>query len=546
MPNTTSGMNLITVLVLVFTMANFSFSQTYWKRMFDIHGLDNFSSIVYLPEGDLIAVGTTYHFDNGKDVYESYLVKTKTNGDTIWTKIFNDTSNREMATAVIPLQDGNILVAEPYSYSYPPPLSYLRKISFNGNTIWKKSYNLSSDIIIPTPDGNLLIGGYYDQHSYCFLKVNYNGDIIWTPKKYIGSFSAITATSDGNYIAAGYRDSIINPNSSSYTYFYLMKFNPDGDTIWTKIYLHTSRYSYNEVARSIAPTQDGNFIVTGVSIMKINLNGDTLWTKSHESLSAFGANSVQVIATTRDGNFMVVGGPILYKMKLNSDTIWKKKYPVLNLGYNGFDSKAIASTPGGDFVIATVCSNYSPSGVGGSLGWLFYIVDDKYAYKNSSFTYKIPSAEDSLNYTYTPLVVPSGMAISNGGTISWTPTTDSVYTEHIAVFVTDGQSKKDTLSFNINVNSLAVPINNHPQITYSGNPAKSTGISITSYSSRVMFTIPIKTSTLEIYDIKGHLAAKLPVENNTAVWRGTNAAGRYVVRVSDGKQRIVRPFVVVR
>jgi hypothetical protein len=530
MQNKTSGMNLISALVIVFTMASFSFGQTFWKRTYNVMGI---SCIISAPDGNFIT--------SGLNTDTAHLIKIKPNSDTIWTKIFSGDSGREWVSAIIFLPDDNFIVAGYYSY--------LRKVnSLDGNTIWKKNYNNigfgNAKAIKQISGDNLLIIGGYDINNSYLLKVNYNGDTIWT-KKYRGSLNTMIATSDGNYLAAGSRDTIVNPKSGSYTYFYLMKFNPDGDTIWTKIYPHTSNYSYNEDARSIVSTKDENFIVTGYSIMKINQNGDTIWTKSMRSLNDLGALWDTYIAPTRDGNYMVLGGPIIFKMKPNGDTIWTKKYPMGIGDFNFFLSTATSLTPEGDFIVATSCGRCRESGPCPYVGWFFYIVDDKYAHENSLFTFKIPSAEDSLNYTYTPLAVPSGMAISKGGTISWTPTTDSVYTEHIAVFVTDGRSKKDTLSFNVNVNSLAVPINNNPQITSSGNPVKSTGISITSYSTRMVFTIPIKTSTLEIFDIKGHLVAKLPVENNSAIWRGTNAAGRYVARVSAGKRSVVRPFVVV-
>jgi hypothetical protein len=51
---------------------------------------------------------------------------------------------------------------------------------------------------------------------------------------------------------------------------------------------------------------------------------------------------------------------------------------------------------------------------------------------------------------------------------------------------------------------------------------------------------------MDIYDIRGVLAARLPVANNTAAWQAPAAAGKYFARITDGKRSIVKPFVFVK
>jgi len=62
------------------------------------------------------------------------------------------------------------------------------------------------------------------------------------------------------------------------------------------------------------------------------------------------------------------------------------------------------------------------------------------------------------------------MTVSPGGTISWTPATDSVYTEHVEYLVVNDDGRKDTLTFNMFVQfGLRAPPNAKP------SPVKKSG-----------------------------------------------------------------------
>jgi hypothetical protein len=177
---------------------------------------------------------------------------------------------------------------------------------------------------------------------------------------------------------------------------------------------------------------------------------------------------------------------------------------------------------------------------------LFSLIDDRYAYQSTPFFFKIPVSGDSLNHGYTPLKIPSGMTVSLGGTISWTPTTDSSYMDHVEFQVSDDFGKKDTLTFNIFVNSKDHPTKVINPTSDLKNQAHQSGISISTLSSYISFSLPVPTGTLAIYDIHGRKIEQLAVSNSTAVWNSRNAAGRYVARMMQGKRSVVKAFVVVK
>jgi hypothetical protein len=228
----------------------------------------------------------------------------------------------------------------------------------------------------------------------------------------------------------------------------------------------------------------------------------------------------------------------LLKIKPDGDTLWTKTYGDTDNSW----AFAITPTPDGNFIVA----GYTQSSAGDQKVFLFSLIDDRYAYKNTPFFFKIPISGDSLSHGYTPLKVPTGMTVSLGGTISWTPTTDSSYMDHVEFLVSDDVGKKDTLTFNIFVNSKDHPSKAINPTSGLKNQAYQSGISISTFSSYTSFSLPVPTGSLAIYDIHGRLVQNLSIINNSAVWQPKNATGRYVARMMLGKSNVSKAFVVVK
>jgi photosystem II stability/assembly factor-like uncharacterized protein len=167
---------------------------------------------------------------------------------------------------------------------------------------------------------------------------------------------------------------------------------------------------------------------------------------------------------------------------------------------------------------------------------------------DSLFTLKIPVAGDSLNYAYTLLTSPSGMTVSPGGTISWTPTADSAYFEPVRYIVSDDNGRKDTVTRLISV-SAAKPINavKPAQRTTISSPAD---FSIAENPSSRSVTIRrpdhSTASDLCFYDLSGRVIDKITgVTSRTTSWKsGAASKGFYVLQVKSGAERIARKFLV--
>jgi uncharacterized delta-60 repeat protein len=455
----------VRVLVVMVTITVICEGQSYWKRTYGYQATA--SALKPTPDGNFIVAGYA-DVNPGKVNYDVYLLKITQYGDTIWTKTYGKTDN-DGATAITPTSDGNFIVA-----GYADSLNtinydvYLLKITQNGDTIWTKTFRKNhyalAQAITSTRDGNSIVAGFTLNpatidgiREIYLLKITQNGDTIWT--KTFGKTGReeavnITTTPDGNFMVIGQTYKISAENVD----VLLLKITQNGDTVWTKSFGKT----LDDRIYPIAPTQDGNFILAGntglvsegysIFLLKITQNGDTLWTKSFRG---FGGDWADAISPTQDGNFIVAGGrylpgaenPGVYLLKItpNGDTIWTKSFG----GTSGDWATAMTPTPDGNFMVTG--RTYSP-GIGYRV-FLLNVIDDRYAYKSIPFTFKIPVSDDSLKHSYTPLKIPVGMTVSPGGAISWTPQTDSVYMDHVEFLVSDNANKKDTLTFNIFVNS---------------------------------------------------------------------------------------------
>jgi hypothetical protein len=322
MKNKTLVIRMTAAAVGIMVMAGICAGQTYWKRMYGYTwGLDGTNAITPSSDGNFIVVG-------GSDIYNDFgndragglfLLKINPHGDSLWIKTYlNGTAN---AMAIALTSDGNFIVA---GYTRWPGGSVgdvcLLKIKPDGDTLWTKTYggsgqNMGAYAITPTLDGNFIVAGFAylmnpGESDVYLLKINPDGDTLWT-KKYGGMLAerayAITSTQDTNFIVAGYTTSF----GAGVFDVYLLKIKPDGDTLWTKTYGGKDW----EKAYAITPTPDGDFIVAGYTgsfgygfydyyLLKVKLNGDTIWTKTYGGGSDEEATN---IIPSSDGNFFVVG-----------------------------------------------------------------------------------------------------------------------------------------------------------------------------------------------------------------------------------------------
>lgn len=247
-----------------------------------------------------------------------FLMKIDEACDTFWTRRIGG-SDEEKGYSVIETNDGGFAVTG-YTKSYGAGGNdvYLIKTDSLGQLEWEKWYGGSLDEdghgLIQTADGGYIIGGRTSsygsgQSDIWLIRTDLNGDTLWT--KLLGGektdwLDKLIKTSDGNFVFTG---SYGVPDGAGYIpYWYLVKFNIDGDTLWTKRYDFSSGRGYD-----LVEVENGNLITVGYMysnpafLMKVNNMGDTLWTKSYDVNTPYG---LMAIDKTDDNGLVILPGEI--------------------------------------------------------------------------------------------------------------------------------------------------------------------------------------------------------------------------------------------
>jgi hypothetical protein len=184
------------------------------------------------------------------------------------------------------------------------------------------NYNDYAKAIISSNDGNfLLLGNTWTYGSgltdMWLVKVNPQGDTIWS-HAYGGSdfdfADAIVAAGDGGFLLAG----------QTYTFLagenmFLIKVNSQGELLWS----HTFGGFHDEIANAIIPAGDGCFLLAGVSeqetftgqgkvaLIKVGQHGDSLWMRSYDYSGVY-EDWANAIIPSGDGGFLLAGGTGFY------------------------------------------------------------------------------------------------------------------------------------------------------------------------------------------------------------------------------------------
>ena len=230
-----------------------------------------------------------------------WIIKTNGNGDTIWTRIWNERSDY---ISIKQLSDTNYIVAGTLNPdSSGNNRASLIKLDTNGEIIWSNSYENNGfvfDVIETVENGLLFVG---NKNGLIITKTDSAGTILWE-KNYVNLSwgEQLIITNDNNFaIAGGAND------------FFYGKFNiNNGDTIWTK-YLGGNNLDFSN---SLDQCEDGGYILTGITksfglgessiwLVRTNENGDTLWTRTYGNTTGFDKGFS--VHQTFDNGFIVTG-----------------------------------------------------------------------------------------------------------------------------------------------------------------------------------------------------------------------------------------------
>ncbi|MDH4212133.1 MAG: T9SS type A sorting domain-containing protein [candidate division WOR-3 bacterium] len=204
-----------------------------WIRSYGGSSYDGGTSIDTTTNGYIIGGFTNSYGAGGSDVW---LVRTNASGISQWTQTFGGVEN-DWASSVASTADGGYIIAG-YTASYGAGSwdAYLIKTDSNGDSIWTRTYggNLYDAAlhVFQTDDGGYIITGFtggigeWIGGDIWIMKIDENGDELWT-STYGGVYEdwgfITRPTFDGGYIVAAKTRSI----GAGETDIYLIKLAPE-------------------------------------------------------------------------------------------------------------------------------------------------------------------------------------------------------------------------------------------------------------------------------------------------------------------------------
>ena len=330
------------------------YGDTLWTRIFGGGADDRGESVKQTSDGGYIIAGATGSF--GAGLADVYLIRTDTNGDTLWTKTFGGIASDEGYDIQQTTDNGFIISGRTSSFGAGQGDVYLIKTDANGNALWSKSFGgieleWGGQSVKQTLDGGYIIAG----STYSFgagyddiylIRTDMNGDVLWT-KTYGGTESdygiSVQQTTDGGFIVVGETYSFF----ASITNVYLIKTDTNGDILWSKTFIWGSQFYKGN---SVQQTSDGGYIMSGthgggstnygINLIKTNANGDSLWTRKFGITGGSEGNSVQ---QTNDGGYIITG--YIAFVPTNTDVFLIKTDSLGNSGCNQIGTFTQVSVP---------------------------------------------------------------------------------------------------------------------------------------------------------------------------------------------------------
>lgn len=236
-----------------------------WSKRFGGTDTDNAASVQQTEDGGYIFAGATKSFGSGKQ--DAWLIKTDSNGNQQWMKIFGETGDDGVHSVQRTLDNGYILSGWTDSYGVGSFDAWIIKVDENGNQQWNKTFGGAShdeaSLIQQTMDGGYIFTGLTKSYGAgdtdaWLLKIDSTGSEQWS-KTFGGDDTdnavSVQQTSDKGYILVGSTKSYGAGDFDAW----IIKTDSNGNQLWSK----TIGGADTDMASSITQTLDNGYVVAG-------------------------------------------------------------------------------------------------------------------------------------------------------------------------------------------------------------------------------------------------------------------------------------------
>ncbi|MBK6766754.1 MAG: T9SS type A sorting domain-containing protein [bacterium] len=364
---------ICTLLFAVGIQSLFAQPSTLWQRTYGGSGNEDGTVIEPTLDGGFIIGGFTQSIGSGAT--GMLLLKIDTDGDSLWSRAYGGAGDEFCYGIAIDL-DGYLLCGTTASFGAGGEDILLIKVNSVGDSLWSRTYggsgNDRGNIILSTADGGFVIG---TEGSMSILRVDVNGDSLWS-LSLDGVANALTATSDGNFVAAGYQGAAWPGDAD----MWMCKFTTGGDVLWN--------HTYNDCGDQCRDVEEiaGGFALFGYSkiacgpeeywLIKTNSDGECIESHSYGGSSYDYCNGG--LAAT-DGGYLLTGytwsfgnglrDVWLTKADAAGNLLWSQTYG----GSDDEGSWDVKELPGREYVIVGYTRS---SGHGGSDVYVIRIGQD--------------------------------------------------------------------------------------------------------------------------------------------------------------------------
>ena len=213
-----------------------------WNTYLGTENDEQGGQVLQTTDGGYIIIGN--HINNQNQDSDIWLIKTNSQGDSLWTKTYGGAGN-ELGSDIIFLENGGyILVGSTTSYGNGDSDIFLIKTDELGNQEWFRNYGIGSDdigqAIIQSRDSGyviqFLVEGYGNGNTAVgLMRIDFEGNVLWT-KAFGGTINTkskmFSKVNSNEYISVC--SQLDYSTNSSNTW--LIKVDDNGEVIWEKIF----------------------------------------------------------------------------------------------------------------------------------------------------------------------------------------------------------------------------------------------------------------------------------------------------------------------